>query len=205
MLFFPPITIWTIILYLLPKKNHCRILYMCTVCTALQCSLLWRFFIFFITFLPQKRCFKPWTKKHYRTHNSLFNIINLSSLFLLNNFSWLSKRLEGRNQRHVLKNRRPNTAACPACWRWGQRNWNSVLWGKRYTVLDRLEQPRQTEKILYQHDKPNEPTKGGPLSFVLCESPFASVSTVNRSHPSLVSLGETEGSYFELFHWRQLV
>ncbi len=41
------------------------------------------------------------------------------------------------------------------------------------------------------HDKTNEPTKEGPLSFVLFESPFASVSTVSRSHPSLVSLEQT--------------
>ncbi len=36
--------------------------------------------------------------------------------------------------------------------------------------------------------KPNEPTKEGPLSFVLFESPCTSVSTVSRSHPSLISL-----------------
>ncbi len=34
----------------------------------------------------------------------------------------------------------------------------------------------------------NEPTKEEPLSFVLFESPFASVSTVSKGHPSLVSL-----------------
>jgi hypothetical protein len=35
---------------------------------------------------------------------------------------------------------------------------------------------------------PNEPTKEGPLSFVLFEFPFTSVSTDNRGHPSPVSL-----------------
>jgi hypothetical protein len=34
----------------------------------------------------------------------------------------------------------------------------------------------------------NEPTKEGPLSFVLLETPIASVSTVSRGHPSLISL-----------------
>ncbi len=37
------------------------------------------------------------------------------------------------NQRHILRDRRPNTAACPAYWTvWTkkQRNWNSVRWGK---------------------------------------------------------------------------
>ncbi len=37
-------------------------------------------------------------------------------------------------------------------------------------------------------DKPNKPTKNGSISFVLCESPFTSVSIVSRGHRSLVSL-----------------
>ncbi len=44
------------------------------------------------------------------------------------------------------------------------------------------------QKPLYRHNYPNEPTKQGPHSFVLIESPFATVSTVSRGHPSLVSL-----------------
>ncbi len=44
------------------------------------------------------------------------------------------------------------------------------------------------KNLLYWDDKPNEPTKKGPLSFVLFESPFTSVLTVSRSHLSLVSL-----------------
>jgi hypothetical protein len=51
---------------------------------------------------------------------------------------------------------------------------------KKYFVLGRLEQPRQNKNFLYRHDKPNEPSKKGPLSFVLFESPFTSVSTVSR-------------------------
>jgi hypothetical protein len=47
------------------------------------------------------------------------------------------------------------------------------------------------QKSLVQHDKPNEPTKKGSLSFVLFESPFTSVSTISRGHPSLVSLDRT--------------
>jgi len=34
----------------------------------------------------------------------------------------------------------------------------------------------------------NQPTKEEPVSAVLLESPFASVSTVNQGHPSLGSL-----------------
>jgi hypothetical protein len=45
------------------------------------------------------------------------------------------------------------------------------------------------KNILYRHDKPYELTKKGPLSLVLFESPFISVSTVSsRGHPSPVSL-----------------
>jgi hypothetical protein len=66
---------------------------------------------------------------------------------------------------------------------------------KKYSLLGRLEQPRQNKNLLYQHDKPNEPTKKRSLSFVLFESPFTSVSTVSRGQPSLVSLGEPLGLY----------
>ncbi len=59
---------------------------------------------------------------------------------------------------------------------------------KKYFVLGRLEQPRQNNILLNRHDKPNEPTKKGSLSFVLFESPFTSVLTVSKGHPSLVSL-----------------
>jgi hypothetical protein len=65
---------------------------------------------------------------------------------------------------------------------------------KKYLFLGRLEQPRQNKNLLYRHDKPNEPTKKGPLSFVLFESPFTSVSTVSRGRPSLVSLEYTKES-----------
>jgi hypothetical protein len=46
------------------------------------------------------------------------------------------------------------------------------------------------KNLLYRQYKPNESTKEGPLSFVLFESPFTSVSTVSRGqpHPSLDSL-----------------
>jgi hypothetical protein len=60
--------------------------------------------------------------------------------------------------------------------------------GKKCFVLGRLELPRRDNNPLYGHDKPIEPTKEEPLSFVLFESPFPSVSTVSRGHPSLASL-----------------
>ncbi len=56
-------------------------------------------------------------------------------------------------------------------------------------ALNKNKQPRQDKNLLYRHEKPIKPTKEKPLSFVLFEFPFASVSTVNRDHPSLVYLG----------------
>jgi hypothetical protein len=44
---------------------------------------------------------------------------------------------------------------------------------------------KRNKNLLYLHDKSNKPTKERPLSFVLFESPFTSVSTVSRGHPSL--------------------
>ncbi len=72
---------------------------------------------------------------------------------------------------------------------WGQRN-EIVYSEEKKFVLGRLKQPRQAKNLLYQQDKPNElqPRKEGPLSFVLFESPFTSVSTVLRGHPSLIYL-----------------
>jgi hypothetical protein len=60
--------------------------------------------------------------------------------------------------------------------------------GKKYFVLGRLEQPRQNKGPLYRHDKPNEPTKEGLLSFVLFESPFNLCFKSQQAHPSLDSL-----------------
>ncbi len=91
------------------------------------------------------------------------------------------------NQRHSLRDRRPSTTACPACW---AKETNEL---KKYTVyctgLTRAAKAGQKSLVpSYQHDTPNEATKEGPLSFALFESPFTSVSKVRRGHPSLVSL-----------------
>ncbi len=61
---------------------------------------------------------------------------------------------------------------------------------KIFCIHDQLEQPRQN-KIYCTGTTSlmNHPRKA--LSFVLFESPFTSISTVSRGHPSLVSLKET--------------
>jgi hypothetical protein len=55
-------------------------------------------------------------------------------------------------------------------------NWQSDALTTRLDLLGRLGQPRQNKNLLYRHDEPNEPTKEGPLSFVLFESRFMSAS-----------------------------
>jgi hypothetical protein len=65
-----------------------------------------------------------------------------------------------------------------------------------FTGPTRAAKAEQKSLVLYQHDMTNEPTKERPLSFVLLESPFTSVSTVSRGHPSLVSLPETIDQVF---------
>jgi hypothetical protein len=55
-----------------------------------------------------------------------------------------------------------------------------------YTRLIRAANAGQKSVVPAQHSK--EQTKEGPPSFVLFESPFDSISTVSRGHPSLVSL-----------------
>jgi hypothetical protein len=58
----------------------------------------------------------------------------------------------------------------------------------------RLERSRQNKNLLYWHDKLNGPTKEGPLSFVLFESPFTSISTVSSlSRTYKASKGGMEG------------
>jgi hypothetical protein len=46
----------------------------------------------------------------------------------------------------------------------------------------------QGRKKISYNTEPNEPTMEESLSYVLLESTFASLSTVGKGHPSLVSL-----------------
>jgi hypothetical protein len=57
---------------------------------------------------------------------------------------------------------------------------NILYWPTREAKAD--------QNLLYRHDKPNDPTKKEPISFVHFETPFTSVSTFSRGHPSLFSL-----------------
>jgi hypothetical protein len=44
------------------------------------------------------------------------------------------------------------------------------------------------QKSLVLARQPNNPTKEGPISYLLLDSPFASVSAVSRGNPSLGSI-----------------
>jgi hypothetical protein len=69
-----------------------------------------------------------------------------------------------KNQRHILTDRRPSTAACP--------QGIEIVYGGH------------DKNLLFLHDKPNEPAKEiRTPSFVLFESPFTSVSTVSTATP----------------------
>jgi hypothetical protein len=79
-------------------------------------------------------------------------------------------------------------AACPACREVGTKElkWNTV---KKKICSTRLTRAAKAEqKYLVPARQANEPTKEGPLPFILFESPFTSVPAVSRGHPSLVSL-----------------
>jgi hypothetical protein len=85
-------------------------------------------------------------------------------------------------QRHILRDRRPGRTACPACWAMGS---NEL---KKYTGSSGLTRAAKAgQKSLVLTNPPNQPRKD-PVSYGLFESPFASVSTVSRSRPSLVSV-----------------
>ncbi len=88
---------------------------------------------------------------------------------------------------------------------WGHIYWNSVGWGNKYLALARPEQSRQDKSLLYCQDQPNEPTKEGPFSNVLCESPFTSVTTVSKGHSPLLSLWLIHSSKPERFFWENEV
>jgi hypothetical protein len=85
-------------------------------------------------------------------------------------------RYIGAHQRHTIRDRRPSTAACPACWTMGTKvlkkktgedgEQQRHIREKQYFVLDRLEQPRKNKNILHWHYKPNELFISSSLKFL---------------------------------------
>jgi hypothetical protein len=71
---------------------------------------------------------------------------------------------------------------------------NAIKYDEEIFCIGPTRAAKEGQNLLYRHDKPKRPSKEGPLSLILLESPFASVLTVSRGHPSLVSLVETPHS-----------
>ncbi len=72
----------------------------------------------------------------------------------------------GADQRHILRDRRPSTNACPGFWAMGIHKVKKCLVGKN--IRTTVEQPRQDTNLLYRYNEPNEPDPmEGPLSIVL--------------------------------------
>ncbi len=77
---------------------------------------------------------------------------------------------------------------CLPSWMSDRDKWSEKVSGEdkiSCTVPTRAANAGQKSLVPSEH---NEPTKEGPLSYVLLESPFASVSTASSGHPSLCSL-----------------
>ncbi len=96
-------------------------------------------------------------------------------------------------QRHILKDRRPSTAACPLAGRWVQRKWivfseEKIFFFFAYFALGRLEQPRQNKTLLCRHDKSNKPTKEGPPFHLYSVSPHSPQFQQSAWATSLYSL-----------------
>ncbi len=90
-------------------------------------------------------------------------------------------------QRHIFRGRRHSTTACPACW--AMQTCEVKYYSEEKLFCTGRTRARLDKNLLYLHDKPHKPTMEEPLVIcLLLETPFASVSTVSRGHPSLVSL-----------------
>jgi hypothetical protein len=57
-------------------------------------------------------------------------------------------------QRHILRDKRPSTAACPACWAI-----TKVM--KKLFCTGPTRAAKAEQNLVYWQDKPNEPTKEG--------------------------------------------
>jgi hypothetical protein len=83
---------------------------------------------------------------------------------------------ELRPETHIIK-RQATRHDCLPIWLGDGEKRIAIVYGKEKNVLlGRQEQPRKDKNLLYWLDKPEGPTKEGPLSFVLLESPFVSFS-----------------------------
>jgi hypothetical protein len=91
-------------------------------------------------------------------------------------------------QRHIQRDRGPSTDACLACWAMGTKELKQCMVMKNIFCAGPTGAAKAEQKSLVPARQPQRVNQGRTLSFVFFDSPFASVSRVSRSHPSLVSL-----------------
>ncbi len=84
----------------------------------------------------------------------------------------LNFEMLGCTQKPMLRDRRPSTTACLAGWAMGTSELKKVYGKEKIFCVGLTRSAKAGQIRLYLHDKPNEPTTEGPLSFVLFESPF---------------------------------
>ncbi len=87
-------------------------------------------------------------------------------------------------QRHLLRDRQRDTTACQACW--------ATVSGEEKNILYWSSQ----DKTKISCTGTRNPTKEEPLSFVLLESPFASVSRISKGHPPIIFMIITSFTHF---------
>jgi hypothetical protein len=76
----------------------------------------------------------------------------------------LSQAQRSRHQRHLLRDRRPSTAVCPACWAMGKNQVKYVMSGEEKKLI--FTGPTREAKA-GQKNKPNEPTNEGSFHIYL--------------------------------------
>jgi hypothetical protein len=65
----------------------------------------------------------------------------------------------------------------------GRYKGNEIVYGEEKNILYWADKSSQDKNLLYWQDKPNEPSKDGPLSFILFEFPFTFSVTSQQGLP----------------------
>ncbi len=95
-----------------------------------------------------------------------------------------SKKIQDKNQRHILRDRRPSTSACSACWAMGtDKQRIEIVYGEKIFCTGPTGAAKTGQKSFVQARQGQRNNQEGPLPFVLFESRFISVSKVSRATP----------------------
>ncbi len=60
---------------------------------------------------------------------------------------------------HILRDRLPSTAACPACWVMRTKELKQCTVRKKLFCTEPTRAAKQNKNVLHRHDMPNEPTR----------------------------------------------